>query len=122
MDVRGFCFDDGKEKCECDCANTQPHLHTPHSTLHTQYICRCEGITLDKIREYVAHGYTTLNEIKIISRAGMGACQGRTCRQLILNELAKTTGQPIDKMPVSTFRPPVQPIKMGLLLSEEEQK
>lgn len=78
-------------------------------------ICRCEGITLGEIRKYISEGYTTLDEIKRISRAGMGACQGRTCRQLILNELAKATNTPISQQKVSTFRPPVKPIKLGIL-------
>ncbi|HON43695.1 MAG TPA: (2Fe-2S)-binding protein, partial [Bacillota bacterium] len=46
-------------------------------------ICRCEDITLSEIRDLIAQGYHTIDEIKRVSRAGMGPCQGRTCRQLI---------------------------------------
>ncbi|MEG1528076.1 MAG: (2Fe-2S)-binding protein [Clostridia bacterium] len=83
-------------------------------------ICRCEGLTLGELRELIRKGYTTLDEIKRISRAGMGACQGRTCRQLIMNEIAKITNvKPADQL-MSTYRPPVKPIKLGLLATEDD--
>ena len=77
------------------------------------YICRCEELTLGELRELIRMGYRTLDEIKRISRAGMGPCQGRTCRQLIMQELAKATGQKMEEMPMTTFRPPVKAIKLG---------
>jgi len=79
------------------------------------YICRCEELTLGELRELIRMGYRTLDEIKRISRAGMGPCQGRTCRQLIMQELAKATGQKMEEMPMTTFRPPVKAIKLGAL-------
>ncbi|MDD3831120.1 MAG: (2Fe-2S)-binding protein [Clostridia bacterium] len=83
------------------------------------YICRCEELTLGELREYIRKGYTTLDEIKRITRAGMGPCQGRTCRQLIMNEIAKLTGvKPQDQL-MSTFRPPVKPVKLGFYAQED---
>lgn len=75
-------------------------------------ICRCEGITRREIRELIAEGYTTVDEIKRISRAGMGPCQARTCGPLIADEIARMTGQPRDSILPSMHRPPViaQPI------------
>lgn len=75
-------------------------------------ICRCEGVTLGEIRELIRQGYKTVDEIKRISRAGMGPCQGRTCRHLIMQEIRKITGQNIEDMPISTFRPPTEPVKL----------
>ncbi len=85
-------------------------------------ICRCEGVTLGEIRELIRSGYTTLDEIKRISRAGMGPCQGRTCRQLIMQEITKATGQNMEDMTMTTFRPPTKPIKLGSLLGGEEDE
>lgn len=85
-------------------------------------ICRCEGITLGEIRKLIEEGYRTVDEIKRISRAGMGPCQGRTCRQLIMQEIAKYTGQKIEDMPMPTFRPPTKPIKLGILLGGESDE
>jgi Fe-S-cluster-containing hydrogenase component 2/bacterioferritin-associated ferredoxin len=79
------------------------------------YVCRCEELTLGELRELIRKGFTTIDEIRRLSRAGMGPCQGRTCRQLIMQELAAATGNKISEMPISTFRPPVKPIKLGAI-------
>jgi Fe-S-cluster-containing hydrogenase component 2/bacterioferritin-associated ferredoxin len=85
-------------------------------------ICRCEEITLGEVREMIRKGLTTLDEIKRISRAGMGPCQGRTCRQLIMQEIANATGiKPADQR-MSTFRPPTKPIKLGFLLGGDDHE
>ena len=39
-------------------------------------ICRCSDVTLKEIRELIKDGYVTFDEIKRITRAGMGPCQG----------------------------------------------
>ncbi len=80
-------------------------------------VCRCEEVTLGEVRELIRKGYHTIDEIKRISRAGMGPCQGRTCRQLIMQELARATNQKMSEMPMSTFRPPAKPIKLGAVIS-----
>jgi len=86
------------------------------------YVCRCEELTLGELRELIRMGYRTLDEVKRISRAGMGPCQGRTCRQLIMQELAKATGQNMKDMPMTTFRPPVKAIKLGALTGGEDNE
>ncbi len=83
-------------------------------------ICRCEDLSLEEIREWIAQGYRDLNEIKRISRAGMGPCQGRTCRNHLLRELAKAAGKPVEEMGLTTFRPPTKPLKIGKVLGVEE--
>ena len=75
-------------------------------------ICRCEGITLGEIRELIREGYHTLDEIKRISRAGMGPCQGRTCRYLLMQEIRKVTGESFKDMEIGSFRPPTETVKL----------
>jgi len=82
-------------------------------------ICRCEDITLEEIRKLIAEGYQTIDEIKRVSRAGMGPCQGRTCRMLIAQELARAYGVSVDEVLMPTFRPPLKPIKLGILAGGE---
>ncbi len=79
-------------------------------------ICRCEDVSLEEIRELIREGFTTLDEIKRISRCGMGSCQGRTCRSLIAAEIARATGRSIKEVEMPTFRPPTRPIKLGTIL------
>lgn len=85
-------------------------------------ICRCEELTLGEIREFIRKGYTTVEEIKRISRAGMGPCQGRTCQQLIMDEIARATGTRVEEVSVHTYRPPVLPIKLGKILGGEKNE
>lgn len=85
-------------------------------------ICRCEEITLGEIRELIRKGYRSVDEIKRISRAGMGPCQGRTCRQLIMQEIARFEGKNLSELKMPTFRPPTKPIKMEILLGGEKDE
>ncbi len=47
-------------------------------------VCRCERVRASEIRALIHQGYRDLNEIKIITRAGMGACGSKTCHALLL--------------------------------------
>ena len=78
-------------------------------------ICRCEDVTREQILQCIADGYETLDEIKRVTRAGMGPCQGRTCRNLIATELSRAFGVPMEDVLMTTFRPPVKPISLGAL-------
>jgi NAD(P)H-nitrite reductase large subunit len=76
-------------------------------------VCRCEDITLTDVRKAIADGYSTIDEIKRVTRAGMGPCQGRTCRSLIAFELSRHYKIPMEEMVMPVFRPPVKPVKLG---------
>lgn len=78
-------------------------------------ICRCEEITLGEIRDWIAKGYDTFDELKRILRVGMGPCQGRGCQEIILREVARMENKPVSQVPTGTFRPPVRPVKIGIL-------
>lgn len=83
-------------------------------------ICRCEEVYEKDIIKVIKEGATTIEEIKRKTRAGMGLCQGRTCRNLIATLISQHTGIPKEKILPSTFRPPVRPIKIKSLAGEEE--
>ncbi len=85
-------------------------------------ICRCEDLTLKRLRELIASGYTTVDEIKRISRAGMGPCQGRTCRALIEREIAAMTGVPIREQKPAKYRQPSRPVTFAAILGGEPRE
>lgn len=85
-------------------------------------VCRCEDVTLAEIRELIKEGFTTLDEIKRISRCGMGSCQGKTCGQIIAREIATATGKSMDEILFPTNRPPIGGIKMGELVGEDHEE
>jgi NADPH-dependent 2,4-dienoyl-CoA reductase/sulfur reductase-like enzyme/Fe-S-cluster-containing hydrogenase component 2 len=49
----------------------------------TAVVCRCERITAGEIREAIRNGVRDMNQLKALTRAGMGACGSKTCRPLI---------------------------------------
>jgi sarcosine oxidase, subunit alpha len=67
-------------------------------------VCRCERVTAGEIRQLIQDGYRDINEIKAISRAGMGACGSRTCTALI-HRLFREQGIPFDDVVDHTKRP-----------------
>ena len=81
-------------------------------------VCRCEDLTLARIREVIADGYKTIDEVKRVTRAGMGPCQGRTCRPIIAQELSRHYGIPMEEILMPTFRPPIKPVKLGAFVKE----
>ena len=82
-------------------------------------LCRCEEITVGEIRRAVAEGATTLNAVRMVTRAGMGRCQGRMCGGPVLELLARELGQPAEGLGQVTPRPPVVPVPLEGLAEEE---
>lgn len=84
-------------------------------------ICRCEDLSREDVRKLIAAGYTTVEEIKRISRCGMGPCQGRTCQQLLAREIAALTGKDIADIEPGKTRPPAAGVKLGALARGREE-
>ena len=78
-------------------------------------ICRCEDISWGEIRKKLDRGYATPDEIKRITRAGMGPCQGKTCQMIMINAIASYLKKEVNSIPLPTFRPPVKPIPLGII-------
>ncbi len=56
----------------------------PHDHIRDdEVVCLCERVTADQIRDLVRKGITDMNQIKAISRAGMGPCGYKTCENLM---------------------------------------
>lgn len=67
----------------------------PHNQFQDdEVVCLCERVTAGEIRELVKKGITDMNQIKAISRAGMGPCGHKTCGNLMRQIfLAQKTAQ-----------------------------
>jgi NADPH-dependent 2,4-dienoyl-CoA reductase/sulfur reductase-like enzyme/Fe-S-cluster-containing hydrogenase component 2/bacterioferritin-associated ferredoxin len=46
-------------------------------------VCRCERVTAGEIRAAIRSGVRDLNQLKALTRSGMGACGSKTCRPMI---------------------------------------
>lgn len=72
-------------------------------------VCRCEAVTLARIREAIRDGATGPNRVKTFTRCGMGACQGRMCGNALTRIVADTTGAAPGDSGALRIRPPLKP-------------
>jgi len=84
-------------------------------------VCRCERITAGTIRELIRKGYRDVNEVKAVTRAGMGACQGKTCQPLI-KRLFSEEGVPFTDVTENTRRPLFIEVPIGIFAGVSEEK
>jgi sarcosine oxidase subunit alpha len=61
-------------------------------------------VSAGEIRKWIRKGLRDLNQIKAITRAGMGACGSKTCGDLIL-QLFRDEGIPVEEVTLHTVRP-----------------
>ena len=78
-------------------------------------ICRCEEVSYDNINRAIEdYGVTDLRGIKLMTRCGMGLCQGRICSRAISDLVDSSDSDRIG----SSKRPIISPITFGELATE----
>ncbi len=85
-----------------------------------EIICRCEHVTAKAIRELIAKGYRDYNEIKAVTRAGMGSCGGKTCTSLILR-LFREQNIPLSEVTMNVKRPLFVEVPLGVFAGVKEK-
>jgi NADPH-dependent 2,4-dienoyl-CoA reductase/sulfur reductase-like enzyme/Fe-S-cluster-containing hydrogenase component 2 len=85
-----------------------------------EYLCRCERVTKNAVKELIIQGCRDINEIKALTRAGMGACGGKTCSTLIL-QLFREIGIPEAEVIPHTIRPLVIETPIGILAGKSSR-
>ena len=77
--------------------------------------CRCEEVSIGRIRRAARLGAQGPNQLKAFTRCGMGPCQGRICGPVVSAVIADVLGKPIAE--IGTYRPraPFKPITVGAL-------
>ncbi len=83
-------------------------------------ICRCEDITLGKVRSWIKSGFSSPSVLKRATRCGMGNCQGRTCGPLIYDILA-AYAPTANTEELFSVRVPVKPVSLGALAQMHSQ-
>jgi len=84
-------------------------------------VCRCERVTAGQIRMLIRAGYRDMNEIKAITRAGMGACGGKTCSALI-QRLFREEGVPLHEVTDHSLRPLFIEVPLGHFAGAKEER
>ena len=83
-----------------------------------EILCRCERVTAGEIRALIRQGARDMNEIKAVTRSGMGACGGKTCGPL-LKRLFREEGVPLETVIDYVPRPLFVETPLGLFAGVE---
>ena len=105
------------------------------------YACQCEEVTRAELiglqpprylewgseqmsrrslQTQVKDGPINPDQVKRLTRAGMGHCQGRRCREQVSLLLAEESGVDIAEIPLTSYRPPVRPLPLKVMWPHEE--
>ncbi|MBM3137924.1 MAG: FAD-dependent oxidoreductase [Chloroflexi bacterium] len=90
------------------------------SSQEKEFLCRCERVTKEEVKELITKGCRDINEIKALTRAGMGACGGKTCSTLIL-QLFREMGIPDAEVVPNTIRPLMIETSIGILAGKSHR-
>lgn len=93
-----------------------PHSPLPEAVERLEddaIVCRCERVTAGEIRDLIRKGCRDVNELKAATRAGMGACGGKTCTRLI-HRIFREMGIPEDEITEGTSRPLFVEVPLGI--------
>lgn len=99
------------------------------------HVCQCEEVTAREILEIrppryldwqnerrndrslsalLGEGPPNPDQVKRLTRAGMGPCQGRRCREQVAALLALGAAQPLSAIPLAGYRAPVRPMPLAM--------
>jgi len=105
------------------------------------YVCQCEEVSAREILEVTPPRYLGWrakanqprslsdilgggppepDQIKRLTRAGMGPCQGRRCREQVQALLALQENLPLDAIPLAGYRAPVRPLPLKAAIPATE--
>ncbi|MHA2195866.1 MAG: FAD-dependent oxidoreductase [Promethearchaeota archaeon] len=76
-------------------------------------VCRCERVSVGEIRKWIRTGVKDFNELKALTKAGMGSCGAKTCTPLI-HQIFREEGIKIEEITPGTKRPLFVEVPMGL--------
>jgi thioredoxin reductase len=104
-------------------------------------VCQCEAVTREALMavcppaylgppspaqarrdlaRLVEDGPADPDQIKRLTRAGMGPCQGRRCREQVALTLAASSNLPPERAPLTGYRAPVRPLPLKVLAAWNE--
>jgi thioredoxin reductase len=105
------------------------------------YVCQCEEVTAREIlevrpprylgwpgdkrntralRQLLGDGAPNPDQVKRLTRAGMGVCQGRRCREQVAALLALGAGIELRDIALASHRAPVRPVPLSVAAETNE--
>ena len=90
-----------------------PEVVMPERMEDDALVCICERVTAGEVRKLIKEGITDVNQIKAITRAGMGPCGAKTCTNLI-NQLLREEKIAKELITANTKRPAFVEVPLGI--------
>jgi NADPH-dependent 2,4-dienoyl-CoA reductase/sulfur reductase-like enzyme/Fe-S-cluster-containing hydrogenase component 2/bacterioferritin-associated ferredoxin len=84
-------------------------------------VCRCERVSVGEIRNWIRSGVKDFNELKALTKVGMGACGGKTCTPLI-ERIFREEGVSVDDITPGTKRPLFIEVPMGIFANVKDKE
>ncbi len=83
-------------------------------------VCRCERVSAGDIRRHLRSGVRDMNHLKAVTRAGFGACGGKTCSSLI-ERICREEGIPAGEVTAFTDRPLFAETELGWFKGADDE-
>ncbi len=84
------------------------------------YLSRPEPMCTRSLDTILQDGPANQDQIKRLTRAGMGVCQGRRCRDQVAMLLALESNRPFGSISLASHRAPVRPLPMRIMAEWDE--
>ena len=84
------------------------------------YLARPAAMCARSLETLIADGPPHPDQVKRLTRAGMGVCQGRRCRDQVAMLLAIEADQPFGTIPLASHRAPVRPLPLKIIADWHE--
>lgn len=81
-------------------------------------VCRCEEINIDEIETAIKSGAESFDDIKRLTRCGMGPCQSKICLHPVREIISKYTEKPLEEIRPSRMRMPLKLTRMNALADD----
>ncbi len=109
--------DDDVMVCQCE-EVTRAQLTGVH---HPAYLGPISpGMAKRSLKTLAADGPVNQDQIKRLTRACMGPCQARRCREQVALTLAVATDAPVAAIPLAGYRAPVRPLPLQVIADWQE--
>lgn len=83
------------------------HARSPERPRRDAVICPCEGTRVEAVDEAVSLGLADLSSVKVVTRCGMGPCQGRYCEPQVTARICAAGATPRGALNQRAFSRPV---------------
>lgn len=87
-----------------------------------RYLQRPPSLRKRSLKSLLADGPPNQDQVKRLTRSGMGQCQGRRCRDQVAMILAVEAGCELRELPLATHRAPVRPLPLKVIADWDESE